>query len=282
MKDKPKLSIIITHYKTPDKLRMCLDSIFGKLKNVSFEVIVTDGETEREMADPIIKDYPQITFLEHKDNVGFSGLVNPAIKASVGEFIFVINADIFLEKDEDMVSLIEHLEKDSKVGVIGPKLFNIDGSIQQSYFREYNIFIILAKRTAFGKMKIAQKIVAKFNYDDKKANFKDFLEVDWLMGSALLMKRERFEEIGGKLDDRFFMYFEDVDLCKRFREKGFKVIYKPSVQFTHHHARGSHYAGGFLDIFKSKLTRIHIASYLKFLWKWKVLVLFDKNRFFKK
>ncbi len=262
------LNIIVTHYKTHEILRMCLDSIKKNIEDIDYDVSVADSNTDFKKISEMEKEYPEVRFIKNKDNLGFSKIVNPVIKETNGDYIFIINADILFKKRSSNISeMMDYLKKNEDVGVLSPRLTNKDASFQQNYFRNYTFMTVLARRTLFGKTNIGKKAINRFKYEDKK-NVKEPLEVDWLMGSAFLMKRSRLNKVGTYFDDRFFMYFEDVDLCRRFKKNGFRVVYYPMAEFIHHHMRGSYNGLGFFDVFKSELTRVHIYSYLKYVWKW--------------
>jgi len=268
-KDKLKLSIIINHYKTPDVLKMCIDSATKYVAGIEHELIVTDSETERPVKEEITKLYPDVIFLEHKRNVGFSKIVNDAIDIAHGEMLFIINADIVFKNNESLEKMMRYLEENDDVGIVGPKLFNIDYSFQHTYFREYTPLTILSRRTFFSKTNIGKKEVCRFTYCEYGI-IEEPKEVGWLMGSAYLVKKDVLEKFGKKVfDDRFFMYFEDVDLCRRMRALGYKVVYFPAAEFTHYHKRASHSGKGGFDILTNKMTRVHIVSYLKYIWKYK-------------
>lgn len=275
-KENIKLSIVIPHYHTPEILKLCLDALIKKLIILSgrYEIIVSDGETDKSVINNFRKIYPEVLFVENLKNIGFSKLVNHGIDRSSGEYIFIVNADIIAEREGDILDMMDYLDKHEDVGLVAPKLFNVDGSAQQTYFRNYNLFTIAARRTFLGKTFLGKKLLDRFYYGDLKVG--DIFEPDWVLGAAFLMKRDRFEKIGAKLDERFFMYFEDVDLCRRFKEVGLKVVYFPSAKFIHRHARASDKGRGIADVFMNRFTRIHILSYLKYLWKWNVERYFGK------
>lgn len=266
-----KLSIIISHYKTPDILRICLDALKKEINSperISCEIIVSDGETDKNIIAELSKEYPDVLFIENDKNIGFAKLVNAGLKKARGKFIFAINADIIVKNGQDIVQMVEYLEKNEDVGIIAPRLFNLDNSVQQTYFRNYTFLTIIARRTFFGGTKLGAKILDRFNYKDTKIT--EPFEPDWILGAAFLIERDRLNGIGGGLDERFFMYFEDVDLCRRFKEAGLRVVYYPLSVFSHQHARASDRGRGVWDVFGNFLTRIHIASYLKYLWKWNI------------
>ncbi|MEK7123622.1 MAG: glycosyltransferase, partial [Patescibacteria group bacterium] len=188
-----KLTIIINHHRTPETLLKCLEALKKELKSVDYEIIITESEAEEETAGLISRKYPDVLYIGNSKNVGFSKIVNPALEKASGEYLFIINADIIVKNEKSLIDMIDYLEKHEDAGVIGPKLLNIDGSIQQSYFREYTPLTILARRTFFGKTSLGKKYLDWFSYKDKGGLNKP-LEVEWLMGSALLLERKRFEK----------------------------------------------------------------------------------------
>ena len=269
-KNNLKLSIIINHYRTPEVLKMCLDSVIKNVKDVSYEIIVTDSGTQ-DITVELLKKYPEVIFLEERRDIGFSKSVNKGVKEASGEFMFVINADILIKKVGDVEKMLSYYENNSDTGILSPKLLNIDGSVQQSFFREYTPLAVIAKRTSFKNTRFGKNAIKRMEYDNQKPS--EAFEVEWLMGSSLLFSRDRLEKVGGVLmDERYFMYFEDSDLCRRIRNAGFKNIYYPKVVMDHHHKRESNSGGGVFDIFTNWLTRVHIKSYIKFLWKWNIEV----------
>ena len=215
----PKLSIIITHYRTPDILRDCLSVLKKEINSIGYEIIVADGETDKRIMSELRREYPDVLFIENIENIGFSKLVNQGLEKAQGDFLFVINADIITKKEKDILDIVDYMEKNTDVGIIGPRLFNINGSVQQTYFRNYTLLTILARRTFLGKTRLGKKILDKFMYKD--ANMSGPFEPDWILGAAMMMNNKRLVKIGGKFDERFFMYFEDGYLCRRIKIAGF-------------------------------------------------------------
>lgn len=263
-----KLSIIIDHYKIPNLLVNCIESIIKNLKSIDYEIIVTDSESQegtKELLQRKFGNLKNFSYIGYKENVGFGKSVNAALRVTKGEYIFILNADILTRDEKSILDLLKYLKNNRNVGLVGPKLLNVDNSIQQSYFREPGFLSILARRSNFSKTKMGKKILDHYGYKDNNLNMP--FEVDWLMGSGLMTKKEYINKIGF-FDERYFMYFEDVDLARRFRLKGFQVVYYPESVFTHYHIRAS-LKKGLTDVFINKYTRIHITSFLKYMWKWK-------------
>ncbi|MFA6436704.1 MAG: glycosyltransferase family 2 protein [Candidatus Paceibacterota bacterium] len=263
---KPELSIIITHYKTPHLLLSCLKSIKENLTTIQYEVFVCDSSANAGMAFLIKYHHPEIKHLAFRKNVGYAKLVNKGLKNAEGEFILILNADTVIDNEKSLLEMMKFLNENKKAGIVGPKLINIDDSIQKSYFREYTLGTVLARRTFWRKTHWGKSALEKFEF--QKTGKNEPFEIDWIMGSAMMTKKEYVDKVG-LMDERYFMYFEDVDWCHRFRNEGFKVYYLPKATIRHFHLKASDSKRGVLDIFTNKLTRTHIKSYLKYLWKWR-------------
>lgn len=267
------LSIIITHHKTLDLLISCLESIKRDCEALDCEIVVCDSEADGGTKSVIDKLADQLTgisifYIPFKENVGYAKLVNGGIARSRGDFILILNADIVVSENA-IPRMMEFLQNHRDVGLIGPRINNQDGSTQQTYFRFYNPWTIICRRTFFGRTILCKNTLNHFLMKDEVDHqTKRELGVDWLMGSALMTTRQAVEKVG-VLDERFFMYFEDVDWAKRFWERGLKVIYFPAVAMEHMHQRYSRKYGGFSDIFLNKYARTHILSAMKYFWKWR-------------
>jgi len=262
------LSIIVTNYKTTEILKLCLKSFRQNLEGPDQEIIVADAETDPEAKMEIEDSFPEVIFLETKENAGFGAVVNRGLKIAKGDYIFIANSDIVINRREDIQKMIDYLAQNKNVGLLGPALLNVNGSRQNSCFRFYTPLIILLRRSFLDKTDFGKKILGRFSMEEEmKKNNGQPIEVDWLMGSALLTKKELATKVG-LFDERFFMYFEDVDWCRRFWEAGYKVIYFPQAQLYHYHIQASKKGLGLFDVFISKYTRIHLASAVKYFLKY--------------
>lgn len=268
MESSCEVTIAINGHKTPELLRLCLESIQKHLpgSGIHYEVLVADSATEEDTETLLREDFPEVRFFPHAENVGFKSLVNTSLREARGEYVFLINSDIILSADT-VPALLRYLREHPEVGVVGPKQFNFNGSIQQSYFRFYKPETILYRRTFLGKLPSARRHLDWFEMKDV-ADPQSPLPAEWIIGSALFVKRETALAIG-PMDDRFFMYMEDVDWCRRFWEQGLKVVYYPNCFAYHYHAKGSA-KGGFLgSLLFNKLTWYHIESAVKYFWKYR-------------
>lgn len=259
-----ELSIIVTSYKNPDLLKLCIDSILKNIQGIEYELLVTDSATEEETEMLMRENYPQIKFFPFRENVGFQKLVKTGIEDSQGEYLLILNGDILI-KDDAVEKMLVYIKENPQVGMLGPKLLNFNGTPQDSCFRFYKPITIVYRRTILGRFSFAKKHLDWFLMRDYDKNSPG--EVDWLMGSANLIPRRVLNQVG-LLDPRFFMYMEDVDWCRRFWEKGFKVVYFPGAEMLHYHGKGSGKSGFFHSIFLNRLTWIHISSGIKYFLKY--------------
>lgn len=264
------LSIIITHHKTMPLLKLCLRNIKNHCEGLSYEIILTDSESSANNRLFIKENHPKIQLVDFKENVGYSKLVNAGIKKAEGNFILIMNADIMI-CEGSVQKLLRFMESNPSVGLAGPQLLNFNGEPQNSCFRFYTPLVILYRRTFLGKLPLAKKVINNFLMKNELSRFNingkiSYIETDWLMGSALITRRSAIAEVG-LLDEKFFMYFEDVDWAKRFWEKGYKVAYFPESSMYHYHQKMSSKNGMLPDIFFNKYSRTHIKSALRYFWK---------------
>ncbi len=266
-----KLSIIVNHYCTPEVLKICLKSIKENLSDAGFdwEIIVTDSATIEKTEEMMEEFFSDVIFILAKENIGFGKSINIAVKKAQGEYFFIVNADILVEQEGAIEKMLSYMEKNSDVGMVGPKLLNVNNTIQQSCFRFYTPLTVICRRTALGKTFFGKKVLSYFLMEDifNNKNITEPIPVDWLMGSAMLVRRSDLEKVG-VFDENFFMYFEDVDWARRFWENGLKVIYFPKSVMYHYHFQSSKKKSLF-DSLLSKYARIHIKSALKYFIKYK-------------
>jgi len=258
-----ELSIIVTSYRNPDLLKVCLDSIKKCASNVAYELIVADSATEEYMEMMMREDYSDVKFFSFEKNVGFQALIKKGLEQSTGKYILMLNGDILVTPDS-IYAMLEFLKSDTSIGMVGPKLLNFNGTLQPSCFRFYKPVTILYRRTFLGKLSFAKKHLDWFLMNDYDHTTPK--EVDWIMGSAVMISRNALEKVG-LLDPRYFMYMEDVDWCRRFWENGFKVFYFPLATMHHYHGKGSAKGGVIRSLLFNKYTWIHIASGIKYFKK---------------
>jgi GT2 family glycosyltransferase len=156
-------------------------------------------------------------------------------------------------------------KKNNDVAVAGPKIISPNGELQESCREFITPKVIFYRRTWLGRFGFAQDAVQEnlmLKWDHETVR-----DVDWIMGSSMLVRKKAIDEIGS-MDERFFMYMEDMDWCRRFWEKGWKVCYVPQSEMVHYYQRMSGRQNGIYILAGNKLARIHLVSGIKYFWKY--------------
>lgn len=217
-----KLSIIIVSFNTKNLTVDCIRSIFANPPKSKFEVIVIDNNSDDGSVEEIKKHYKnKLALIENHSNVGFSRANNQGIKVSKGEHVLLLNSDTYFE-DNSLQRLI-NIADNSDYSVIGIRLLNGDHTIQPSCFNIPTTTRAI-KHYVFGK-----NILSKY-YPEGEG----LLEVESVVGAAMLIRRSVIDKIG-YLDERFFFYYEDLEYCKRVRNHKLKVYYFPKAFVIHLH-----------------------------------------------
>lgn len=262
---KPYLSIIILHYNNPALLKLCLKSIQKYPPSVTYEVIVVDSQTYREPRDLIKELFPSAKLISVIENTGYARGVNLGLRESAGDYLFVLNPDIVVTEGA-FDELLKFIAARPDVGLVAPQLINFDGSVQNSYFQFYTPMTIIARRLPIKKLWPFNSVLKEFMMQDTNPN--KMQAPDWVIGGAMLISRKALADVG-LLDERFFMYFEDVDWARRFWHNGYKVIYYPEAKMYHAHKRESKSKFWIADVFFNRVTRWHIASAIRYFLKYR-------------
>lgn len=259
-----ELSIIITSYKNPELLKVCINSIKKNLTPNDYEIIEIDCASEEETQLMMREDFSDIKFFPFQENAGYQALVKKGYDMSKGKYILILNGDVVVKKGS-IEKLLEYIKNNDTAGLVGPQLLGFNDELQYSCFRFYTLMTIIYRRTFLGRLKFAQKKLDQFLMKD--FDHKSEKEVDWLMGSALMTTRSAIEKVG-LMDPRFKMYFEDVDWCRRFWEAGYKVMYYPHSQMYHYHGKGSAGKSIIKTLIFNRLVWLHIGSAIKYFIKY--------------
>jgi GT2 family glycosyltransferase len=197
------ISIIAVNFNGAKFLNQCLDSVLNTSSKYSYEIIVIDNNSLDNSAQILLEYKNKIKLILNQENTGFSFANNQGIKIAKGKYIFLLNNDTIL-KPNSLDNLIDYYEKHKNTGAIGPKLLNKDGSIQY-----------------YGS------ILNQWQYKTKVAK-----KMNFISGAAFLTTKTIMKKIDG-LDENFFFYNEDVDLCKKILKLGLPIIYLPQSEIIH-------------------------------------------------
>lgn len=239
-----ELSIIIVNYKTPELTLRCVNSIYATTK-CRFEIIIIDNASEDDSKDRIYAAYKNVIWIQNEENIGFGRANNIGVANAHGKYLLLLNSDMVVaEKSID--HCLEILKANANIGVLGCKLLNENGSFQNSVYYDFVSYRSLLTQNVllvklFGLELQHERIVA-------------------VMGSFMFISRELYCDVAG-FDPDFFMYFEEVDLCRRILNKGYSINYNDDVYAYHKHGASSSdgkqknrqlYASQMLMVFKTK------------------------------
>ncbi|MHC4114243.1 MAG: glycosyltransferase family 2 protein [Planctomycetota bacterium] len=230
-----KLSIVIVSWNVRQDIINCLDSIYDSPSSKPFEIIVIDNASSDRSTQEIRKQFPKVTCIANNQNYGFTGANNQGIKLAKGEYLLFLNPDTIMYSGS-LDYLVTFMDNNKDVGACGPKLLNEDGSTQQSA-REFPSYRGALYRFTFLKyfriFKNSYRSWLMRDFDHKSQR-----DVDQLMGAALLVRKSIIDKISG-FDESFFMYYEEVDLCYRIKQYGWRIVFLPQACITHLGGRSS-------------------------------------------
>ncbi|MHB8625387.1 MAG: glycosyltransferase family 2 protein [Aggregatilineales bacterium] len=239
MSVRPDLSIIIVSWNVSKLLADCLDSVgqcchtpslkSPRADGLTVEVIVVDSASSDGTAAMLLARYPQVELLAQSENVGFTIGNNIGLKAATGRMLMLLNPDTVVIGDA-LAQLVKYMDAHLDVGVVGPQTRNADGTIQSTRRRFPTLATAIFESTwlhPFAPRRVLDHFYVTDITDDAIA------DVDWVQGSALMVRREAYEQVGG-LDERYVMFSEEVDWCKRIKSAGWRVVYVGTARIIHY------------------------------------------------
>src|SRR3990172_11641435 len=216
------LSIIIVNFNTKKLTINCVKSVIESKPKMKYEIIVVDNGSDELFETSDFVNYG-VKIIRNDTNLGFAKANNQGIRKAKGKYIVLLNSDTRVKK-YTIDSIYEFAKSQSEAGVIAPRLLNPDGSVQGSVFRFPTIGRAI-KQYWLGKKGLLEKYAPGGN---------EAHEVEAVVGAAFLITPEAFNKVG-LLDERYFMYFEDLDYCRRVRQNGLKTYYLPKAEVIHYH-----------------------------------------------
>ncbi|GAB64077.1 MAG: glycosyltransferase family 2 protein [Candidatus Jettenia sp.] len=233
-----KLSILIINYNKKDYLSECLESI-NRHVCIQHEVIVVDNASSDDSCEFVRENFPDVNLIASKRNLGFSGGNNLGAAHAKGEILLLLNNDTRLISS--LSPAINKFDTHKQLGVLGCRMYYGDGSFQPSFGFEHDPLRQVLSWLGLGSYLLLPNIFKRVDVDERRYSFYQY-DVAWVSGAFMMTRRDLWEKLGG-LDERYFMYVEDVDYCKRVRETGYRVCYTPYVKIIHYQGAGSAWIG---------------------------------------
>jgi hypothetical protein len=239
------LSFIVVNRNTADLLVRCLDYIFQSDLDPNPEVVVVDNGSSDNSVSRVKEGYPQVIVIEAGSNLGFAAANNKAVQQAKGDFLLLVNTDALLQKGCAQ-SLLQIMEADPRVGMVGPQLLNEDGSPQTSYEATPTLATETLNRSLL-------KRLFPSRFPGKSRKLSEPEQVETLIGAVMMIRRQALEELGG-FDEDYFFFMEETDLAVRMREAGWKVVHDPLASAVHLQGATAktYYASARIEFYRSR------------------------------
>lgn len=224
---KPLVSIIYVYFNTPDELNESITTIKQSIGKIPYEIIIVDNNSSQKIPARLYNN-TDITVKRNKTNRGYGAALNQGVKISKGEFVLCVNPDVNFSKNA-LFTLVEKIQSDKDIGVIGPQMRTPEKTILQTASK-YPLFpknIVLY--TFLSKIPFFNKLSRSYHYDPSR----NYSNVKAIGGACMMFRKKVLDEIGG-FDERFFLYFEEADVCKRIHHAGYNVTFLKNARVTHH------------------------------------------------
>lgn len=255
MDSKYDLSISIVNTNNCALLRDCLRSIIENTHRITYEIIVIDNASTDGSLDMMKKEFPSVIIICNSERNGYGYSHNKGIEASSGEYVLIFNEDMLLT-DNALDNYVDTIKNEHNVGVLGCKLLNPDGTLQHSCFN------FMSVKHEYYQAIFPRNIVlpdSKFREKHYYWDHNENKDVDVVMGCCMLIPKSIFKEIGN-FDTRFFVYAEEVDLCKRIKNSGYRIVFTPNACIIH-------YGGQTSKTMSIKMYLVMIESKFKYFEK---------------
>ncbi|NLT43098.1 MAG: glycosyltransferase family 2 protein [Anaerolineae bacterium] len=276
---EPGLAVVIVTWNVLPLLRECLASL-GPQLGARDEVVVVDNASGDGTEYEVRKCYPWVSLVQTGANLGYAAGVNRGIAATSKPYVLVLNPDTRLAMGA-LPALRRLVERDPSIAVVGPRLMKPDGARESSLRSFPTLTTLFVESTPLKRLPLLSRVVRRYQLEDRSDAHVQ--AVDWVWGAAFLVRRQALLEAGG-LDETYFMYSEEVDLCRRLQALGWAVVFEPAAVVIHHHGASSEQAttGTLIRFNRSKVLYAakHIGRlrseclrrYLLATYRWEVAV----------
>jgi GT2 family glycosyltransferase len=224
------LSVVILSWNTRDLLRACLRSIYGGPRALRFEVVVVDNASEDDSTRMVEEEFPEAILIRNKENEGYAKGNNMGMLRSRGEFILLLNSDTEV-RDDALETMVSFLREHPSYGACGAQLLNADGTLQRACMRFPTLWVTLFFDTFIEKWFPRNRVVERYFMRD--FDHADSRDVDQPPGACFMIRSALMETVG-LLDENLFLFYNDVDYCKRIWDAGHKIHFLTRARVMHH------------------------------------------------
>lgn len=265
-----KVSVIILDYFKADKVVKNVEGLNKQQTDFAFKIIVIDNSCNKENADKLLtlNHFSNVSLVINNENLGYIKAHNQVTPMIEGEYLFIVNPDIEWHDTDVLQKLVNYLDQNPGVGIVGPKQIELSGKIGMTVRAFPKFLLQVARRTFLRRLPGFKSLVS---YDEMQhIDYNKTQDVDWLQSSCVLLRSRLWFELGG-LNKDYFLFMGDVELCWEIWKRNFRVVYYPEAVVYADGERCSQ--GGFKKFFSSWVLRQHVADSLRYRWKY----IFQKN-----
>lgn len=224
-------SVIVVTYNSERTIEKCIASALAQTAALPLEVIVVDNASQDKTCEIVQENFPKAALKKNNENKGFAAACNQAMGEAKGEFVLLLNPDAFLQ--ENCVSLLcDFMVKNPKCAAAGPSLWNSDGTFQSSAYNFPNFLWVFFHLLRLSEWLPGKTVLRGIVEPSSKHGQQSPSQVNWATGACMMLRREAVEAVGN-FDENFFLYFEEIDWCKRAHEKGWQIFYVPLARAAH-------------------------------------------------
>jgi GT2 family glycosyltransferase len=241
------LSIAIVNWNTRELLSKCLESIYSYPPQCDYEVVVVDNASSDGSCEMVCENFPQVVLINNKENAGFARATNQAIQSGESTYVLLLNPDTVVLPDA-LQQLVEFMDTHPEAGAAGSRVLNPDGSLQTS------CYVAPTLAHEFFRLFHLSRFRPASTYQMKNWNTNIPRLVDIIQGDCLMLRKTALNQVG-LLDERFFIYSEDVDLCYRLQRASWGLYWVPRAQVIHYGGQSTRQVAAemFLQLYQSKL-----------------------------
>lgn len=233
------LSVIVVSYNSAGFLPACLEAVRRHTREAAYEIVVVDNASADGTPERIRRDHPDARLIANPDNRGFARAANQGFGAAAGRHLLLLNPDAEIQEGA-LDRCVRFLDANPEVGVVGARVNNPDGTLQRACRRAVPTpMVSLFRLGGLGRLFPGHPAARAYNLED--ADPDRTLDVDAVSGSFLMVRREAMERAGG-MDERYFLYAEDIDFCMAVKGAGYRVVYYPEAVVVHHKGASSRQA----------------------------------------
>lgn len=234
MVHRPDLSVVTVNLNTRDELRDCLASA-RDADSGSAEIVVVDNASTDGSVEMVQGEFTDVRLIRNSENLGFARASNQGIRATAGRYVLLLNPDCVVHPGA-LTELVRFGDANPDTGIFGLRMLNPNGTVFESCRRFPTLAAGIFRNALLARLFPKNPYIREYLMTDW--DHSEVAEVDWVSGAALVARREMLDQIG-VLDERFFMYCEDVDIAYRAKQAGWKVMYFPGATVMHLRARSS-------------------------------------------